>query len=185
MLRRRSTRKFVGDAAVARGALEQIVACAQAAPTGRNQQPLRFYVVATPALVHTIGEQTEALALPRFPHLQERKAALGLHNAVTYQATALLCIVHDAALASQPGGTVAADVGFAAMSALLAAEALGLGAVPVALAGTANGPGILRTIGADPDKDKLALIIPIGVPDPDYAQKHRPKKDITSPVVWL
>jgi len=182
MLRRRSTRKFEADKAVPREQLERIVQCAQRAPTGRNAQELRFWVLAG-RVVEDIGEATEALALPKFPHLEERKATHGVTNVITYGATAAVAITAPREL---PETITALDTGFAAQNILLAAEALGLGAIPVGIAGFVNEAGVLRRIGADPEKERLMLLVPIGVPSPLYiSQGLRPSKEITSQVHWV
>lgn len=179
MSSRRSTRKFKPDVAVPRETLEKIVHAARCAPTGMNRQEIRFTVVASPSLVHAIGGECETVALPKFPHLQKRKDEYGCPNAITYGATALIVLSYPA---DQTWAVI--DAGFCAQNVLLAAEALGLGAVPVGIAGAVNEAGIKLRLKI-PENEKIALCIPIGVPDPEYAAKFKPAKELTSQVVWF
>jgi nitroreductase len=105
---RRSIRTF-SDQPVAEALIEQLLAAAMQAPSARNQQPWHFIV---------IDDRTTLAAIPEFmPNASmAARAPLGI----------LVC--GDVALEKSPGYWVV-DCAAATQNMLLAAHALGLGAV--------------------------------------------------------
>eukprot|EP00727_Mastigamoeba_balamuthi_P011457 m51a1_g6934 hypothetical protein (182) ;mRNA; f:201233-201980 len=171
---RRSTRKFTSEP-VPRDLLEKLVHAARTAPTARDLQNLRFYVLTNKDKAGAFLGQYEA----KFPHLLERKQQLKVANAVTYGAPVVIIITYPKDSEWGP-----MDVGFATQNILVAAEALGLGAVPVGMLRVAA-DAVLEFAGADPAKEAFALAVPVGYIDPTYRAKLMPKKELRSTVVWV
>lgn len=176
---RRSCRKFE-DRPVPRDVLETIVSAGRAAPTAMNRQELNFYVMTDPAAVERLGSETMALA--SMPHLHARVKDLGITNAITCGAPALVVLTAAADLASSL--FLGVDAGLAVENILVAAKSLGVRGLPVGCAQMFNEAGILRAVAA-PEGEHVLLVVALGYPHPDYDKTFLPEKPITSKVVYL
>ncbi|MRR09584.1 nitroreductase family protein [bacterium] len=156
---RKSVRRFTGGA-VGREQLDTLLRAGMAAPTAMNRQPWSFVVVEGRAALDSL-----AAAMPRSRLLGKAGAA----------------IVVCAAAAEAAGGRAefaVIDASLAAGNILLAAEALGLGAVWTACYPDSGLMAAARRALAIPDGVVPLAIIPVGRPtgDDQPKDKYRPEK---------
>jgi len=181
LMERRSCRKYE-KRPVPHDVLERIIEAARRAPTARDRQELRFYVVESPEVCEKIGMETHTIAVKSAPHLDDRVKKMELTNAVTCGAPA--CIVISVENNPETLHFAEMDAGLAVENILIACSALGLRALPVGLAQRFNERGILDIVGAGKD-EKMLLLVPLGYPDPEYDKKFLPEKKITSFVRYI
>jgi nitroreductase len=150
---RKSVREFTGEA-VARKDLNTILRAAMAAPSAVNCQPWAFVVVTEQAMLNTLAD-----GLPYAQML--RRAGAGI----------VVCAVVEKAFNKMAEFAII-DSALAAQNILLAAEALGLGAVWTAAYPDPGKAAFVReTLGIPKDVIPLA-VIPVG-----YASGAEEPKD--------
>jgi len=158
IMTRTSIRAFTGEP-VSRDQLETILKAGMAAPTGMNAQPWRFVVLTDQAKIKEIFGS-------------------GFRSEMYTTAGAVIVVCGEAETDGRPNMFWYEDCSAAAENILLAAHALGLGAV-----WTAGYPAVDRTA---PTSEALGIpsnvlplcIIPLGVPaeNPDPKDKWDPGK---------
>ncbi|MGA2363558.1 MAG: nitroreductase family protein [Candidatus Aminicenantales bacterium] len=142
---RKSVREFTGEA-VARKDLDTILRAAMAAPSAVNCQPWAFVVVTEHAMLNTLAD-----GLPYAQML--RRAGAGI----------VVCAVVEKAFNKMAEFAII-DSALAAQNILLAAEALGLGAVWTAAYPDPGKAAFVRETLRIP-KDVIPLaVIPVGYP---------------------
>lgn len=151
---RKSVREFTGEA-VAREDLDTILRAAMAAPSAVNCQPWAFVVVTEPEMLKTLAE-----GLPYAQML--RRAGAGI----------VVCAVVEKAF-NRMAEFAIIDSALAAQNILLAAEALGLGAVWTAAYPDPGKAAFVRETLRIP-KDVIPLaVIPVGHPAGAEAPKDK------------
>lgn len=168
MLQRHSCRQFK-DQPVEREKIEQILLAGRSAPTGRNSQELRFHVILNKEILDKLVAETQD-AMRKSPE----NAAMA-SNPITFGAPCAITMTckQDMQRWAQ------FDCGFASENMLLAAEQLGLGAVPLGIMRRAPEPW-LRGLGAE--GEVLLLTVAFGYKADDYVPHA---KAITSEVVYI
>lgn len=122
---RRAVRDYRPDP-VASVAMHQLINAASWAPSGMNEQPWHFTVVADPAVLDEVSTRAKAwmlqnaLGLPRERHFRDIMADPGFH--LFYHAPSLVVIS-----TMTPGQWSREDCALAAQNLMLAAVPLGLG----------------------------------------------------------
>jgi nitroreductase len=155
---RKSVREFTGEA-VARKDLDTILRAAMAAPSAVNCQPWAFVVVTEHAMLNTLAD-----GLPYAQML--RRAGAGI----------VVCAVVEKAFNKMAEFAII-DSALAAQNILLAAEALGLGAVWTAAYPDPGKAGFVRETLHIP-KDVIPLaVIPVGHPASAEAPKDKFKPE--------
>lgn len=158
ILSRKSVRSFT-DEAVLRADLDTLVRLAMAAPTGKDMRPWQFVVIDDASVLKKLSE-----ALPKMAPLTQAKAAIVVCGDST---------VTDKD--GRPSGAWMLDCSAATENALLAAEAMGLGAVWLGVYPYGDRvPTVQRTL-ALPEKIIPLNIIAIG--HPNGASKPKDKYD--------
>lgn len=131
---RKSVRSY-SDRPVSRAQLDTLVRAAMAAPTGRDMRPWRFVVIDDSVTLDSLSAR-----LPRARMLKEAKAAIVVCGDMS--------VTDDK---GKPSNSWMLDCSAATENLLLAAEAMGLGAV---------------WTGAYPNDDRIAAIrAAVGLPD--------------------
>ncbi len=150
--RRRSTRMF-RDAPVPREHLERLVRAATLLPTSCNRQLWHFVVVTEPALKVKVSELSDA------------------QQSYLYDAPALIAVFYDTSFETRnPCRTAEVTVGITIGALLLAAEALGLGAIY--LGGIRRPSGIAKALGVPPYLRSFGLVC-VGYRDDDPPSPNR------------
>jgi nitroreductase len=152
---RKSVRRYTGKV-VSTGDLEDLLKAAMAAPSGRNQQPWAFIAITDPSSLVKLAE-----GLPYAKMLPEAGAAIIVCG---YSAP------HD-----RPGSKDLweQDCAAATENILLAAEALGLGAVWTAVHPYSERQDFVRKIiGIPPDVHPFSLV-PVGYPTGEDLPKNK------------
>lgn len=148
---RKSVREYVADKQVSKEDLETIIKAGMAAPSARNIQPWHFVVVSDAEIMNNLAEQ-----LPYAKMLTEASAAI------------IVC-----------GDTAASpmfwmiDCSAATQNVLLAAEALGLGAVWTAAWPAEDRMNAVKTTVDLPDHILPLCVIPMGYPANEEAPKDK------------
>jgi len=157
---RKSVREFTGAAAVPLDALDAVIRAGMAAPTARNMQPWEFVAVTARETLDRLCE-----GLPSGKMLAAAGAAI-----------AVCCLPEDAHL--QRAEFAVIDATCASENMLLAAEALGLGAVWVAAYPYEERMAHVRSVLHIPDSVIPLNVIPLGFPaGPKPSQdKYHPEK---------
>jgi nitroreductase len=155
---RKSVREFTGEA-VARKDLDTILRAAMAAPSAVNCQPWAFVVVTEHAMLNTLAD-----GLPYAQML--RRAGAGI----------VVCAVVEKAFNKMAEFAII-DSALAAQNILLAAEALGLGALWTAAYPDPGKAAFVRETLRIP-KDVMPLaVIPVGYPAGVEAPKDKFKEE--------
>ena len=142
---RRSIRKYTGQP-IAPQVLEQLLAAAMLAPSARNEQPWEFVVVQNRDTLAALGQ-----ALPTAGMTAQAAAAIVVCGNTQRETVANLNYwVIDCSAATQ--------------NLLLAAHALGLGAVWTAVHPRAERVAALRQILPLPDHIQPLCLVPLGYP---------------------
>ena len=152
---RKSVRKYTGQVAT-KEELGIILKAAMAAPSGRNQQPWAFIVLTDPATLEKLAE-----GLPYAKMLP--------------QAGAGLVVCGYSAPPTRPGGRDLweQDCAAATQNILLAAEAMGLGAVWTAVHPYPEREEYIRRVLGIPSSIIPFSVIPIGHPVGDEQPKEK------------
>lgn len=156
ILSRKSVRSYT-DQPVSREQLDTLVRAAMAAPSGRDMRPWKFVVVSDTATMHSLAEQ-----LPYAKMLAEAKAAIVVCGD--------LSIKDDE---GKPSTNWAYDCSAATENLLLAAEAMGLGAVWTAAYPYDERVSAVRSALSLPDHIVPLNVIPIGYPKGDPQPKDK------------
>lgn len=143
ILTRRSIRHYTPDG-VSEDALETVLRAAMAAPSAKNEQPWHFVVV---------RERSTLDAIPEFHP----------YAAMLREANLAVIVCGDLRLEASPGRW-AQDCSAAIQNMLLAAHALGLGAVWVAAYPDEERETKLRALLNLPEEVIPLAIVPLGVP---------------------
>jgi nitroreductase len=156
---RKSVRRFTGEP-VTKACLLVLLKAAMAAPSARNRQPWAFVVVKDRNLLNDLAD-----GLP--------------HTKMLYKAGAAIVVCGDSTIGLQEGAIDLwyQDAAAASQNILLAAEAMGLGAVWSALYPYAERVGHARKILALPDHVLLFNIIPVGHPTGEELPKEKFKPE--------
>jgi len=159
ILRRRSVRNFTGhmvDAAL----LTTLLKAAMAAPSARNRQPWVFIAVTDSSMMDKLAD-----GLP--------------FTKMLYKAGGAIVVCGDTTIDLQEGATDLwyQDAAAASENILLAAHALGLGAVWSALYPYPDRSGHVRRLLELPDHVSPFSIIPVGYPAGDEQPKNKFRPD--------
>jgi nitroreductase len=145
MMTRVSVRQFTGDS-ISQQQLDTLLHCAMAAPSAMNSQPWAFIVVNDPQLLTTIGE------------------ALPYSRCSNHPACAIIpCGDMTKALKQNPDFWIN-DVSAATQNILLAAHAMGLGAVWTGIHPNMSNVALVQELLDLPEHIIPLCIVPIGVP---------------------
>lgn len=145
MMTRVSVRQFTGDS-ISQQQLDTLLHCAMAAPSAMNSQPWAFIVVNDPQLLATIGE------------------ALPYSRCNNHPACAIIpCGDMTKALKQSPDFWIN-DVSAATQNILLAAHAMGLGAVWTGIHPNMSNVALVQELLDLPEHIIPLCIVPIGVP---------------------
>ncbi|KAH0793324.1 nitroreductase family protein [Histomonas meleagridis] len=154
---RRSIRNFDPNYELTKEELDTIVECALNSPSALNLQENDLIIIRNKELIqkidNTVFSKLDNFFQERFLTRQKR---YGVTNPVTYDCSALIMIVKNE---RSKEGYVQLDSGILAMSILTAAQAVGLGSVPI---GVLVRPDVEEIIGVE--KGSLCLAIAIGKP---------------------
>ncbi|RLG47669.1 MAG: hypothetical protein DRO06_02500 [Thermoproteota archaeon] len=154
---RRSFRRFRPDP-VEREKIERVLYAGRIAPSSKDSQPWRFYVV-------------------RDPELRRRLASLKPGHGFVAEAPVVIVVTCDSRETRRP----LEDGSCAALSMWIAACGLGLGAVWVAVANTLEDE--VREVLGIPRGERVICMLPIGYPAEEPRPKEiRPEEEV---VRWL
>ena len=158
---RKSVRKFMPQRKVEDAKIEQLLRAAMCAPTAMDTRPWEFVVVKDPALLAQLGE--------RLPYSRCGDGAT---------AAIVVCGNLDNGLPGRSKEYWIHDCSAATMNLLLAAHALGLGAVWTGVYPGEDRVRIVREILAIPEGYMPLNVIPLGYPaeDPPAKDKWNPAK---------
>ena len=154
ILTRKSVRYFTGDT-ISQAQVETLLRCAMAAPSAMNKQPWAFIVVTDPALLARIGSE-----MPN-TRCQNRPACAFVP-----------CGDLSKALESRPEFWIN-DVSAATENLLLAAHAMGLGAVWTGIHPDAARVAQLQAILHLREYIVPLCVVPVGVPAESPAPKEK------------
>ena len=157
---RKSVRHFVEGKEVSKADLETLVKAGMAAPTARNSQPWEFYIVSTPET-----KQALEAGLPYAKMLAQAPAAIVVCGNVEYM------------LDGEGREFWVQDCSAATENILLAAEAMGLGAV---WTGAYPGRDRVKTVQEAlslPSTHLPLCVIPVGYPTGEDQPKDKYKAD--------
>lgn len=161
ILNRKSVRSYT-DQAVERGKLDTLVRMAMAAPSSKDMRPWQFYVIDDARLLSQLAD-----TMPRAKMLREAKAAIVVCGDTT--------VVDDQGRSSR--GWVN-DCSAATENLLLAAEAMGLGAVWVAAWPYEERMQAVFTLLDMPEGFVPMAVIPIGYPKGNPQPKDKFNADL-------
>ena len=158
---RTSIRKFDPSVPVSDESIEKILRAAMCAPSAMNKQPWEFVVVRDPAQLKAIGDA--------LPYSRVGNGA---------QAAIVVCGNEDNGLPGRGKEYWIHDCSAASMNILLAAKALGLGAVWTGVYPGEDRIAAVRGILAIPDGFMPLNVIPLGAPaeNPEPKDKWTPAK---------
>ena len=156
ILSRKSVRSYT-DQPVSRADLDTLVRMAMAAPTGKDMRPWQFVVIDDAAVLKKLSD-----ALPRMAPLTQAKAAIVVCGDST---------VTDRE--GRPSGAWMLDCSAATENALLAAEAMGLGAVWLGVYPYGDRVPTVQQTLALPEKIIPLNIIALGHPNGDSSPKDK------------
>jgi len=145
VIRNRSHRRFAQSPRPSRSLLEELVATARVTASGGNRQPLRYWLVSTPADCAAV-----------FPHTHWAGLLKTWRPAPHEAPTAYILV-----LAAAGGATPHADAGIAMQTLLLAAVERGFGGC---MLGAIARPAIQAALGI-PDALELLYAVALGKPD--------------------
>ncbi len=165
VMKRTSVRHF-SDAPVSEESWEHLLRAAMAAPSAVNSQPWEFIVV-------TQREKLKALA-EALPYARMTAGAAG---------ALVACAVPRRAFGGSREFAVI-DTSLACENFLLAAEALGLGAVWTALYPDAVREKAARVLLGIPEDIIPLALIPVGIPAGEVKPKDKYRKELVHNEVW-
>ncbi len=157
---RKSVRHFVEGKEVSKADLETLVKAGMAAPTARNSQPWEFYIVSTPEA----KRELEA-GLPYAKMLTQASAAI------------VVCGNAEYMLDGEGREYWVQDCSAATQNILLAAEAMGLGAVWTGVYPVRERVEVVRQALSLPTTHVPLCVIPVGYPTGDDQPKDKFKAD--------
>lgn len=160
---RKSVRSFT-DETVSKDQLEKIVRAGMAAPSAINKQPWAFIVLTDKTMMNALAEK-----LPNAKMLSQAAAAI------------VVCGDMDKAIEGDARDFWIQDTSAATENILLAAEAMGLGAVWTGAYPNMEKVGIIRDMLKLPETIIPLNVIPIGHPSGDNQPKD---KWIPSNIHW-
>lgn len=154
ILTRASVREFTGET-ISQEQIDTLLRCAMAAPSAINKQPWAFFVVTDPELIARIGEE-----LPN-------------SRCQNHPAIAIVpCGDLTKAIPDQPDFWIN-DVSAATQNILLAAHAMGLGAVWTGIHPSAERVEQVQNLLGLPGHIIPLCIVPVGVPAESPAPKNK------------
>lgn len=156
ILSRKSVRSFT-DAPVSREQIDTLMRAAMAAPTGKDMRPWKFVVVTDPAAMKALADE-----LPRAKMLQEAPMAVA--------------VCGDLSVTDQdgkPSTNWTFDCSAATENLLLAAEAMGLGAVWTGVYPYDERVTAVKKALLLPDHIVPLALIPVGHPKGDPQPKDK------------
>lgn len=158
ILTRKSVRSYTGKP-VPDELIEKILLAGTRAPSGMANEPWRFSVVRDAGVKAEIAEQTK-------------------HTAIINGADVLICLFFDTTV-GYSAQKDANTMGACAQNMLLAAHALGLGAVWIAEI-LKNKDNVAAICGVDGSRYELSVVIPIGysAEDPEPRPRKHSVKDV-------
>ncbi|MDR3329026.1 MAG: nitroreductase family protein [Prevotellaceae bacterium] len=155
---RKSVRKYI-DKPVSKDDLLTLVKAGMAAPSGKNEQPWAFVIVSEKARLDTMAE--------RLPYAKMLR-----------QAAAAIVVCGDMARLRNPEASLwVQDCSAATENILLAAEAIGLGAVWTAAYPYEDRMGVVRSVLNLPPTTIPLCVIPVGYPDGTEKPKDKWKEE--------
>lgn len=157
---RKSVRHFVADKEVAKADLETLVKAGMAAPTARNSQPWEFYIVSTPEAKQTLED-----GLPYAKMLTQASAAI------------VVCGNAEYMLDGEGREYWVQDCSAATQNILLAAEAMGLGAVWTGVYPVRERVKVVQQALSLPSTHLPLCVIPVGYPTGEDQSKDKYKAD--------
>jgi len=154
ILNRKSVRSFTGQE-VSNELLEELARAGMAAPSARNLQPWAFVIVTNRATLDTLAE--------RLPYAK-----------MLFEAPAAIAVCGDLSKAGDsPEGYWVQDCSAATQNILLAAEAMGLGAVWTGVYPRPDRVAIVKEVLGLPDNVLPLNVIPIGFPKGEHQPKEK------------
>lgn len=159
IMTRVSVREFTGDK-ISEAQLDTLLRAAMAAPSAINKQPWAFIVVTDEALIAKLGE------------------ALPYSRCSNHPAVAIIpCGDLSKAIPGEMAGFWINDVSAATENLLLAAHAMGLGAVWTGLHPDMNRAKMVQEMLGLPEHIIPLCVVPVGVPaeHPDIKDKYVPE----------
>ncbi len=166
MKTRRSIRAYKEGMGVEQSVLEELLQAAQQAPSWKNSQTGRYYVVTSPKLLATIKEQ----CLPPF---NAKNCAHAPALIIAAYETGISGFGEAGPVNELGDGWGAYDLGMQNQNLLLRARELGLGTLVM---GIRDGKK-LRKLLSIPETQAVAAVISVGYPDID--PEMRPRKDLS------
>lgn len=164
---RRSVRAFRAGAVVEKADLEAMVACAIEAPTWKNSQTGRYYVVNTPAMLNKVRTET----LPEFNQNSSKDA--GALIITTFEKTRS-GFERDGQPTNEIGDEWGAyDLGLANQLLILKAKELGLDTLIMGIRDADK----LRELLSIPESQEVVAVIAVGYRDADPIRPKR--KEVT------
>lgn len=157
---RKSVRHFVEGQEVSKADLETLVKAGMAAPTARNSQPWEFYIVSTPE-----AKQELEAGLPYAKMLTQASAAI------------VVCGNAEYMLDGEGREYWVQDCSAATQNILLAAEAMGLGAVWTGVYPVRERVNVVQQALSLPSTHLPLCVIPVGYPTGDDQPKDKFKAD--------
>lgn len=155
MERRRSIRAYQADKKVSKEALEEMIQAAILAPTWKNSQTGRYYVVTSDEKVQEVREK----GLPAFNQKNTKDASA--YIVATYVKTRSGFTREGVAENEVGEGWGCYDLGLQTENMLLKAEELGLGTLVM---GIRDGAGLREVLGI-PETEEVVSVISVGYKD--------------------
>eukprot|EP00708_Paratrimastix_pyriformis_P005752 GAFH01004871.1.p1 GENE.GAFH01004871.1~~GAFH01004871.1.p1 ORF type:complete len:184 (+),score=64.74 GAFH01004871.1:51-602(+) len=162
---------------VPRHLIEQLLNAALMAPSARNQQPWKFYVLSDAQKIAQLGTAIEKLAIN--PNLAQRKENLHVENVIFYDAPTVLFVTRP----KEASVFAELDCGLAVQNLLLTAHSLGLGTCPVGLARMYGKELVPQYVPLRADEE-FVLAITVGYPVPAGVNPAHPI-DTAAHVQWI
>lgn len=164
IMSRKSVRTYT-DQPVTEAQVETLLKAAMAAPTGMNMQPWRFVVVRDQAV-------KDKLAGPRGGMIAQAPVVIVVCGETTITRTS-----PEGETVTMPNGNWTADCAAATENLLLAAEAIGLGAVWTASYPYEDRMGPAREALGLPENVSSFCVVPVGYPAGDDKPKDKWKPE--------
>ncbi len=172
---RRAVRAYK-DKPIEKGKIQQILDAGLSAPSARNLQPWKFFVVTNKQLIKEMGKriQDKLIDNPRYSFIKQR--AKTKEDAIFYSAPLLVFILGD-----KNNHWSKIDCSLAAQNMMLAAHSLGIGSCPIGMAQfVKDEKDLTKKLGFEDDYE-LVLTIVFGYADENPEPKER-NKDV---VKWI
>ena len=188
LLSRRSVGRVLQDPRPPRGEIERLLEAANAAPNHFLTQPWRFVVIAG-AERERVGLVLEEALRPRLedPTSPAGQALLAKERSKLLRAPVIIAVAAQPASPEQQPRVVRSEeiaaCAAAAQNIMLAAHALGLGAM-WRTGETAYDPSVLEALGLSADHELLGFIY-VGYPDPRQPPPPRaPRRPVQALTRW-